>query len=187
MDAAAAHARAAEEFARRLATVGPDDWDLPTPCADWTVTDLVRHAIGGNEMAVHLLAGAERDEVLAVLGRFELAPDRVAQFRSTASAVGDALTAGPPPAVVHHLMGDIPGDLLVQFRTTDLLVHAWDLARAIGGDEVLDSALVAAVHEQVAPMAPALATSGVFDAPPRDLGEDAPEQDRLLNLLGRAV
>jgi len=187
MDAATLHDRAAEEFAARLATVGPSDLDRRTPCADWTVADLVRHTVGGTEMAVRLLAGATRDDVLGMLGGFRLADDPLAQFRTSATAVSAALAAGPPPAVVHHPMGDIPGDLLVGFRITDLVVHAWDLARALGIDETLSPDLVAAVWELVAPMAPGLAGSGVFGPPPRpDLPEDAPLQERLLNLLGRA-
>lgn len=32
-------------FAERIAAVPDDAWDAPTPCADWTVRDLVGHVI----------------------------------------------------------------------------------------------------------------------------------------------
>lgn len=35
----------AEGFSSRLAGAGPEGWLTPTPCADWSVTDLVAHVI----------------------------------------------------------------------------------------------------------------------------------------------
>ena len=44
--------------------------------------------------------------------------------------------------VRHPAAGDVPGATLYGFRTGDYVVHAWDLARATDGDEVLSVDLV---------------------------------------------
>ena len=38
---------ATEEAGRRVRAVGPDQWDLSTPCGDWTVRGLVNHLVRG--------------------------------------------------------------------------------------------------------------------------------------------
>lgn len=66
----------------------------------------------------------------------------------------------------------------------DLVVHAWDLSRAIGFDERLPEELVSFAVDEITPYAGELEKSGLFGArvtPPT--GADA--QTRLLCLLGR--
>ena len=48
------------------------------------------------------------------------------------------------------MLGVIPKARVLGIVTNDLLVHTWDLARAIGGDERLDAGAVAACYEVVA-------------------------------------
>ncbi|HZA84707.1 MAG TPA: maleylpyruvate isomerase N-terminal domain-containing protein, partial [Actinomycetes bacterium] len=42
-DQAELHRRAVEEFGARVGAVADDQWELPTPCADWNVRQLVNH------------------------------------------------------------------------------------------------------------------------------------------------
>ena len=81
---------------------------------------------------------------------------------------------------------DMPGAQLLGFRIGGLTLHAWDLARAVGGEETLDADLVEAVWAQLSPMTPFIEQTGVFGAGPSgDVGEDTPLQLRLLDLSGR--
>ena len=68
--------------------------------------------------------------------------------------------------------------------TADLAIHAWDLARATGQDEAIDPDTVALLLPWVEANAQLLTGSGMFGSPV-DLGPDAPDQDRLLGLVGR--
>jgi uncharacterized protein (TIGR03086 family) len=68
--------------------------------------------------------------------------------------------------------------------TSDLLLHAWDLARALGVDETLDPELVDAVLTAAEPHTDELAASGLF-APPVPVPADADPQTRLIALFGR--
>ena len=181
--------RAADEFERRLRNVGPDDWDRSTPCEGWTVRDLVRHAVAGNHMAVMLLRGDERDETIEALQRVTLGDQPLDDFARSVEEQAEAFKEpGAFDRTCHHPAGDIPGVRLLGFRVADLTLHAWDLARALGADEQLDPDLVETVWESMAPMAPFIAQTGFFgEGPTGDLGEDAPVQVRLLDLVGRRV
>ena len=72
--------RARSEFERRLRAVETEQWSFDTPRAGWTVRDVVNHVLGGNHMAVALLAGASRDEARAVRGVDALGDDPIAAF-----------------------------------------------------------------------------------------------------------
>lgn len=188
MDAFESMNRARGEFDRRLRAVTDDQWSLPTPCEGWTVRDLVHHVVGANRMAVLLLAGKPMEEgIAAMVGPTVLGADPVAAFVESADDQEAAFRQpGAFEATCHHAIGDIPGEMLFGFRVTDMTLHAWDLARAIGADEELDAELVQLLWERMQPLAPFIAETGRFGSGASgEVGEDAPLQARLLDLSGR--
>jgi uncharacterized protein (TIGR03086 family) len=168
--------RGCAEFARPLGAVRDDAWTLPTPCPDWDVRALVDHVAGGNVQAAALLGdGAEPAP----------AGDPRTAWRHSADLAADRLSRpGAMEAPVHHPLGDITGAQLAFFRFDDHLVHAWDLATAVGADPELDPVLVAACLQFAEPLAGTLAASGQF-APAPPVPPDATPQTRLLALHGR--
>jgi len=180
-------ATATTEFARRIAAIGDDQWDLPTPCEGWTVTQLVSHLVGGNRMAVMMLEGASRDEALAMLAGLPLGDDPLTTFTQGAEQQLAAFREeGALERICHHPAGDFPGEVVLGFRIGDLSLHAWDLARAVGADEILPDELVAAVWENMQPMVPIIAEIGIFGSGPSGtVAEDEDLQLRLLDLTGR--
>ncbi|NLU83758.1 TIGR03086 family metal-binding protein [Rhodococcus sp. HNM0569] len=171
---------ARDEFSRRVAAIG--DWNAATPDTEWTVTDLVRHAIEEQQWVPPLLAGrtvADADADIAPLHG-----DMREEWQRYARAASDAWAATAPDATVHLSFGDFRADYYLRQQTSDLTIHAWDLARATGTDDTLDATLVQAVWEDLAPQRDMLAASGLFAAPV-DVPESAPVQDRLVALTGR--
>jgi uncharacterized protein (TIGR03086 family) len=187
MDNVTALPLATAEFDRRLVAVADADWDRPTPCDNWTVRDLVAHVVAGNAMAAAVASGATGDEATEVFVSTDMGEDPIAAFRESAQAQLDALS---DPEVldrtVHHPAMDMPGAQLVGFRVTDLLVHGWDLARAIGTDETLDPAVAAVVLANLEPMRPMIGSIGRFgDGPSGNVGSDDDVQTQVLDLSGR--
>ena len=178
---------ATEEAGRRVRDVKPDQWDLPTPCAEWTVRDLVNHLVRGNTMSVMLLDGASRDEVFAMFRSADRNEDLIAGYAETVAEQNAAFRRpGALDQTVHHPMGDIPATLLLHFRTGDAALHAWDLARAIGADERLDAELVQQIYDGMLPMAAVMAGSGAFgEGGSGTVPDDAATQTKLLDLAGR--
>lgn len=181
--------RAGLGFRSGVARIGDGDWQRPTPCERWTVRQLVGHVVAGCQMTATLAAGGSRLDAIAVLGVDHLGDDPLA-------AVDDALERqqaafGQPDVetrILHHPAGDMPAHQVMRFRLGDLVVHQWDLARALGLEETLDAALVRAVWDGFAPMLPMMAATGVYGGGPSGaLGDDAPLQLRLLDAFGRRV
>jgi uncharacterized protein (TIGR03086 family) len=185
MDDLGALDRATEEFQRWLDAVGADQWHDRTPCGDWDVTALVEHVAGGNRMGELLLHGADAQASLAG-ARAVIGTDLRAAFTSTAA---DQIAAfaedGALDRTVHHIAMDMPGSLLLLFRTNDLALHGWDLATAIGADTTLDPDLVASIWTRLEPIAPLLAGSPMFATPTGELAADASTLDKLLHATGR--
>jgi uncharacterized protein (TIGR03086 family) len=179
--------RASDGFRAVVTQVGDDQWEAPTPCAGWTVRDLVGHVASGSEMAARLADGASRNEAIALLGIDHLGDDPLA---AVDQALDRQLVAFERPDigvhVFHHPAGDMPGAQVINFRIGDLLVHQWDLARAIGADETLDPSVVQLVWDGIQPMLPMMSSVGVFgDGASGTVGDDAPPQLRLLDAMGR--
>jgi hypothetical protein len=68
--------------------------------------------------------------------------------------------------------------------TRDVLVHTWDLARAVGADDRLDPQWCEHFYAALPGDASVLSVSGMFDAPVA-VGHQTDPQSKLLARLGR--
>lgn len=179
--------RADAEFATRLLAVGDDGWNRPTPCADWPVRQLVGHVVAGSAMAAAITRGANRNEAIAILGVDHLAGDAVAAYRRVLdeqAAVFESVDS--LDQVCEHPAGDMTVRQLIDLRIGDLVLHAWDLAVALGLDTTLDADLVAHAWGTLLPMEPVIRRLGIFgEGASGTVPDDALLQVRLLDLSGR--
>ncbi len=179
---------AGAEFSKRVRKVGVDRYDTPSNCGGWSVRQLIEHAVGGNLMATILAKGGSREEALEPFSRGDLLRDNASEaFNGSFRTMFDALKRpGVLDWVVHHPAMDMPGGRLFQFRTADVALHGWDLARPTAQDDTLSPIVVQAVWDAFQPMAPMMKQSGVFgEGPSGNVGDAAPLQARLLDLTGR--
>ncbi len=178
---------AADGFRLAVESIGDDQWELATPCDDWSVRQLVGHVASGSRMAALLAEGGTRDDAIALLAVDQLGDDPVGAVTEALDRQQEVFEQPDvTDRVFAHPAGDMPGSQVLAFRVGDLAAHHWDLARAIGADETLATDVVEAVWESIAPMVPMMAASGVFgDGPSGTLDDDAPLQLRLLDAMGR--
>ena len=176
--------RSVEEFGQRVMAIGPEDWGRPTPCSDWNVRELLRHLVYEELWAPPLLEG----KTIADVGdRFEgdiLGADPPAAWKEAAAGAVAAGSADVLDRTVHLSFGDVPGRDYLGQMTADHVIHAWDLARGIGGDDRLDSELARFVYDFLAPQADMWRGAGVF-GPAVPVPDDADVQSKLLGLTGR--
>jgi uncharacterized protein (TIGR03086 family) len=66
------------------------------------------------------------------------------------------------------------------------VIHAWDLARAIGADESVDPELVRFAYDEMVPQFEQWRTAGAF-GPKVEVAEDADLQTKLLAEAGRTA
>jgi len=181
----ALHRRAVQEFGARVRAVGDDRWHQATPCTEWDVHDLVNHLVNENLWTTPLL---EANTIQQVGDRFDgdlLGDDPVASWDGASrEAVAAVAREGILDRTVHVSFGDISGEEYVSQLTVDHVIHAWDLARATGGDDQLPPDLVEFAHRSLDPYVEDARAAGVFgeavDAPP-----GADRQTLLLAMTGR--
>ena len=137
-------------------------WDDPAPCEGWVARDVVRHLVEWMP-SLHL------------------------------PAVDLPVPAGPSvdddPAGARRLTstraGEMPlEDLVAMTGLMDLLVHAWDLARATGQDGTIDADEASAFLAGIEPWDAALRSSGHYGARV-PVADDADDRAKLLAFTGR--
>jgi uncharacterized protein (TIGR03086 family) len=182
----ARHGEALDLFGERVHAVRPDQWDAPTPCTDWSVRDLVNHLTAEQLWVAPLVR--ERRTVEQIGDAFDgdvLGDDPVAVWdRAAAEARETFLEKGALDRTVRLSYGPTQATAYCSQMVSDLVIHAWDLSRAIGADERLPRDLVDFAAQEVAPYADSLAGSGLF-APRLKTPPDADEQTKLLAMVGR--
>lgn len=179
------HRRAADEFGRRVESVADDQWGLPTPCTEWDVRALVNHLVSENRWVPELVAGKRVEDVGDRFDGDLLGDDPKAAWRDSIAGASAAFAQeGALDRTVHLSFADVPGSEYLAQLTSDLAVHAWDLAKAIGHDDTIGPELVSFMWELWSPRRDMVRGSGVFGD---EVGvpEDADLQTRLLGYLGR--
>ncbi|WP_433273018.1 TIGR03086 family metal-binding protein [Actinosynnema sp. CS-041913] len=173
------------EFDSRVRRVRPDQWQLGTPCKEWSVHDLVNHLVHEQLWAPELLAGCTVEQVGDRFEGDQLGADPLHAWVLAAAAAREAWIS--PKALlrpVHLSWGKATAVEYGWQMTLDLGVHAWDLARAIGADDRIDPELARTLSAYASEHAAEFQDSGVF-GPPVPVPDDASDQDRLIALLGR--
>ncbi len=177
--------RAVDEFARRVAAIAPSQWTAPTPDTEWDVRALVNHLVVEDLWAPPLLEGRTLAEVGDRFDGDQLGDDPLATWeRASAGAVAAVGQEGALDRIVHVSFGDIPGSEYVSQLTCDHVIHAWDLARAIGADERLDPDLVGFAYDYLLPQVDGWQSAGVF-GPSVAVPAGADRQSQLIALSGR--
>jgi len=184
------HRQTLRQSVEIVAAIRDDQWDLPTPCTQWMVGELLDHMIRENRGFASAADGETAD---ASTWTSPVGPDRRAEYADSARRVTDAFGAD---GVLDRtfwlpLIRDgvtVPARQGISFHLLDYLVHGWDVAVSVGRRPDFGDAVVAAVHE--------IAVREVPDGPRRHRPEaslgpalpatvGAPALDRLLAFLGR--
>lgn len=179
------HRRAAERFGDLVQAVKEDQWADPTPCADWNVRALVNHVVAENLWTPMLFGGSTVEEIGDRFDGDVLGTDPKAAWESSITAALKAVQSqGAMDRTVHLSFGDVPGREYAAQLFADYLVHSFDLARAIGGDERLDPELTAACTQWFASVEDAYRSAGLIGERP-EIAPDADSQTTLLAMFGR--
>ncbi|MGY6658163.1 TIGR03086 family metal-binding protein [Amycolatopsis sp. TRM77291] len=184
MDLLSLTTRAHRAAGTTIAGIGADDWDRSTPCAEWTVRDIVKHLIEGHDSRTAQATGHPMKSRPS-------ADDDLARSYDESSAEFLAAFDGEALEKTFDFgsFGKLPGKNALAVLFVDTLTHHWDLDTALGrehhwDDELAEAALkVASRYPDVMPVrGPGGAFDHAVEAPP-DAGPGA----RLIALLGRSA
>lgn len=106
-----------------ISELQPEQLDLPTPCADFTVRGVLEHMIAGATAFAAAYRGVAPAE-----------PDLTEPVSSVQRALGELADAIAEPGALDRTIdapfGAIDGESFARFVVLDGLVHGWDLATA---------------------------------------------------------
>ncbi|MBQ0983696.1 TIGR03086 family protein [Streptomyces sp. F63] len=163
--------------------IGDGRLGAPTPCADYTVRDLLNHLL---HVVIGFQALAARKEA-----DFTTTPDHLARigdgwrdaFAEETARLAEAWAA---PGAEEGRTGamDLPARTVGHMILLDLTTHPWDLARATGQDFTPDPGCVRELAAPVAEMAPMGRRYGAFGEP-APVPDGATDFEKLLALTGR--
>ena len=156
-----------------LRGVATEDHALPTPCAQFTVGELVDHLLGALS-TLAAMAGSTDD--FPAVGSIE---NRASVLTAR---VLDALRA--PDVDADGARRESSG-IAATVLPVELLLHGWDLATATGADLDVDDDLVAYVHGLAEQIIPGGRANGSF-ADEIQAAPDASAADRLAAYAGRS-
>ena len=108
--------RALDQLETLLRSVGQDDHGRPTPCSDWTVSDLVDHVVQTPAKFAAMVRGEQVDWAAPT----PHVDDPVATYQENATALRAAWAERPDAQ---------PGP---EWQSAEIAVHTWDLATALG-------------------------------------------------------
>ena len=179
--AADEHRKISGHFTELVNGVADSDWDAPSPVEGWAARDVVRHLVEWfpgfleSGAGVRLPSGPSVDD------------DPVGAWLIHSEGV-QALLDDPETAdrvLSNPHIGEIPLDEAVNnFYTSDVFMHAWDLARATGQDETLDLDKCAELLAGMEQYEEAMRSSGQY-GPRVEVPADADVQTRMLAFIGR--
>jgi len=163
-------------FDARVQAASADAWGNAAPCDGWVARDVVVHVANN----LRRVSGGALPEISAD-------EDIAAAWSATHQGLLTMLDTADLSAVVEGPFGPMPIEqLLGRIVSMDVLVHTWDLARAVGGDEQLDADAVAGAYSGLKPMDAMIRRPGLF-GPKVDVPAGADEQTEFLAFLGRSV
>ncbi len=169
-----------------VAQVKSEDMQKPTPCTEWNVHDLLNHIINEIAWVKPLLEGKTIKEVGNLLEGDLVGRDLNTAWQMYTGQAIEAATITASDAVVHVSSGDKTVKDYLNEVAGDIIVHGWDLARAINASYKIDDDTVVAVLDATKDMLPAARKAGEVKEMVA-VSEDAGAEERLLAAFGRSI
>ena len=169
-----------QDFDSRVQATDAGAWSNQSPCSEWTARDVVAH-VGNNLLG--LIGAFQGNEPTTI----DADDDIVQAWDSAHNGFISALATADLETNVPGPFGPMPAAQLIgRFISTDVLVHTWDLARSVGGDEQINADACAAAYGGLKSMDAMIRRPGVFG----DKVQGSPDDDlqtEFLRFLGRRV
>jgi uncharacterized protein (TIGR03086 family) len=161
-----------------LRKLTPADRDKPTPCEDFTAHELLEH-LAGSLKNIGTALGAD------VTDRTDSAPEvRIAELAQPAL---EAFARRGVEGTIDMGFAELPATMVAGILNLELLVHAWDFAKASGQDLAVSDVVTDYVEGLALTTISDQVRSGGSFAPAQPVAETAGSLERLIAFTGRTV
>lgn len=168
--------------AKVIAGVDPEQLVLPTPCAEWDVRATLDHLIGATWMFTLVNQDQAAAEDAGGIGDND---PRVALTNAAEANITSWRAPGAFDGDRAFPFGAFPAAAAAMMNLSEVVVHTWDIATALGADATIDPTVAEMVYAFYRPMSlDPYRAHGAFGAE-ITVDPSTPPADRLLALLGR--
>ncbi|MFZ1175319.1 MAG: maleylpyruvate isomerase family mycothiol-dependent enzyme [Mycobacterium sp.] len=168
-------------FGEAVATANAK-WDRRSPCDAWDARGVLEHVIGFHDVLLLRPLGLKPNRPRDPQTRWQLTYDSLTEAFEPSRAIFDRVI--DVPEVRGNPATQLDARKLVPSLTRDVLVHTWDLARAVEADDRLDPGWCELFYAGLPADPQAFSASGMFN-PPVAVSNESDIQARLLARLGR--
>jgi uncharacterized protein (TIGR03086 family) len=189
-----AYVRVSAQAEALVQSIPDDQFNFATPCPGWDVKALCNHIYAGDIVVSTRILNAPQPDPKSSedrlgddpKGKISAAFDELRELLSKPEVLGQHVTTMGPQGDLHDV---ILGNLLAK-RVADLVVHNWDLSKALGRSTAdFDPELVAWTLAHFQARTPEDRTHNhiAIAAQEQPIPEGATDADRLAACLGRTV
>jgi uncharacterized protein (TIGR03086 family) len=181
---------AAQRMAVLVRNVRDDQLEAPTPCAEYSLGDLLDHVDG---LSLAFEAAARKDTSAAAAegpsgDASRLGKDWRDRIQDRLEGLAAAWTEAEAWTGMTAAGGiDLPGEVAGLIALDELVIHGWDVAKSSGQSFDVDPASLEAVHGFVAQFSGPgheADRKGLY-GPEVEVAPDAPLLDRVVAITGR--
>lgn len=172
-------------FSASVAQLQDTDWQRASPCSEWTALDVLGHVGTAVGFGTRLLRGEQPVWSPSSPPGTDVVGDPRAWWEALVVPARRALEDVDLTMVVESPVGRRTiGDGL-SFPALDLFLHAWDLARSIGGDVVIPAEVIEFAHVIFSPIPSERMRSPAVFADAVSASPDATQSEEFLAWTGR--
>lgn len=171
----------AEAIDAIVSSAGSQAWERPSPCEGWSAGDVIAHLVD-TQRDFLTQRGLELSDAAAPGETDDPAQRWQAHSRAVAAQLDDREVSGT--AYDGYFGPTTIGDTLAQFYGWDMVVHRWDLGRALGADVMFTDSELDEIEAELPTFGDQLYAEGICK-PAVQVGADEPRQVQVLARLGR--
>lgn len=173
----------ADPFTDVVTDLPADAWAQPSPCEGWSAADVVHHVITTQHDFLSQQGVLDQGIETASItgdpgGQWQAHQDRVAGLLADPAVAERTYDGAFGPTTI--------GATMSTFFGFDLIVHRWDVARAVGTDTRFTDDELKLLESSITGFGDHLYAEGIC-RPPVTVDPDASRQRRVLGLLGRTA
>ena len=171
-----------------IAAIGDDQLDLPTPCDQWSVRDIINKLVASTLLFTLFGNRQPADPTLDLINPKDIiGDDPLGAFQDAAAQCRTAWRApGALDGMAPSTIGEAKAKAVLHARIFDTTILSWDLSRAVDIPHGIDDEQAGYVLRIARALVPAVRSHNA--ARYKDavvVGEDAPLVDQLIATTGR--
>lgn len=166
--------------------VNSENLHKPTPCSEWDVEKLTNHMLNELAWVAPLVEGKTIAEIGDLYDGDLIKGNAAESWMKYCKEASSAIATADPAGTAHLSYADKPNQEYVDEVASDLIIHGWDLAQALGQPFNIDDKTADLVEKSVKDLLP-MARQGGYIGETVAIDGNSNKMEKLLASYGRKI